>query len=44
MNNQFHPEWIDENVFIAPGAVILGEVHIAAQSSVWYTAVLRRHG
>ena len=28
-------------VFVAPGAVILGEVHIAAQSSVWYTAVLR---
>src|SRR5512137_961602 len=41
VNNQFHPEWIDKNVFIAPGAVILGEVHIAAQSSVWYTAVLR---
>lgn len=41
MNNQFHPEWIDEQVFVAPGAVILGEVHLAAQSSVWYTAVLR---
>jgi carbonic anhydrase/acetyltransferase-like protein (isoleucine patch superfamily) len=41
VNNQFHPEWIDEAVFVAPGAVILGEVHLAAQSSVWYTAVLR---
>jgi carbonic anhydrase/acetyltransferase-like protein (isoleucine patch superfamily) len=41
VNNQFHPEWIDAEVFVAPGAVILGEVHIAAQSSVWYTAVLR---
>jgi len=41
VNNRFHPEWIDENVFVAPGAVILGEVHLAAQSSVWYTAVLR---
>jgi UDP-3-O-[3-hydroxymyristoyl] glucosamine N-acyltransferase len=41
VNNQFHPEWIDAEVFVAPGAVILGEVHIEAQSSVWYTAVLR---
>jgi carbonic anhydrase/acetyltransferase-like protein (isoleucine patch superfamily) len=41
VNNQFHPAWIDENVFIAPGAVILGQVHLGAQSSVWYTAVLR---
>ncbi len=41
MDNQSHPELIDESVFIAPGAVILGDVRIGAQSSVWYNAVLR---
>ena len=41
MDNQYHPELIDDSVFIAPGAVILGDVRIGAQSSVWYTAVLR---
>ena len=41
MDNQPHPELIDESVFIAPGAVILGDVRIGAQSSVWYNAVLR---
>lgn len=41
MDNQHHPELIDESVFIAPGAVIIGAVRLAAQSSVWYNAVLR---
>jgi len=41
MDNQPHPELIDHSAFIAPGAVILGDVRIGAQSSVWYTAVLR---
>jgi carbonic anhydrase/acetyltransferase-like protein (isoleucine patch superfamily) len=41
MDNQPHPELIDESVFIAPGAVILGDVRIGAHSSVWYNAVLR---
>jgi carbonic anhydrase/acetyltransferase-like protein (isoleucine patch superfamily) len=41
MDNQFHPELIDESAFIAPGAIVLGDVRIGAQSSVWYTAVLR---
>ena len=41
MNNQHHPELIDESVFIASGAVILGDVRIGAQSSVWYNVVLR---
>ena len=41
MDNQYHPELIDDSVFIAPGAVILDDVRIGAQSSVWYTAVLR---
>lgn len=41
MNYQFHPELIDESAFVAPGAIIIGDVRLGAQSSVWYTAVLR---
>jgi carbonic anhydrase/acetyltransferase-like protein (isoleucine patch superfamily) len=32
---------IDPTAFIAPGAIILGDVHLGAESSVWYHAVLR---
>lgn len=32
---------IGEDVFIAPGAVIIGDVEIGAGSSVWFNAVLR---
>jgi carbonic anhydrase/acetyltransferase-like protein (isoleucine patch superfamily) len=32
---------IHPTAFIAPGAVVLGEVTLAARSSVWYGAVLR---
>ncbi|MHB1561851.1 MAG: gamma carbonic anhydrase family protein, partial [Isosphaeraceae bacterium] len=32
---------IDPTVFIARGAIVLGDVHIGAGSSVWYNAVLR---
>ena len=41
MDNQPHPDLIDESVFIAPGAVIVGDVRLGAHSSVWYNAVLR---
>ena len=41
MDNRHHPESIDESVFIAPGAAIIGDVRIDAHSSVWYNAVLR---
>ena len=41
MNNQFHPELIDGSAFVAPGAIIIGDVRLGAQSSVWFTAVLR---
>lgn len=37
----FRSELIDPTVFIAPGVVILGDVAIQAQSSVWYNSVLR---
>ncbi len=32
---------IDENVFIAPTAQIIGDVHVGRQSSVWFSSVLR---
>lgn len=32
---------LDETAFVALGAVIVGQVRLAAQSSVWYNAVLR---
>jgi carbonic anhydrase/acetyltransferase-like protein (isoleucine patch superfamily) len=32
---------IDPTVFIASGAIVLGDVHIAADSSVWYNTVIR---
>jgi len=41
LDNRHHPELIDESVFIAPGAVVLGNVRLGAQSSVWYNAVVR---
>lgn len=38
---EFHPEKIDPSVFIAPGAVVLGDVTVAAESSIWYGSVVR---
>jgi carbonic anhydrase/acetyltransferase-like protein (isoleucine patch superfamily) len=32
---------VAESAFIAPGARIIGDVHIGAYSSVWYNCVLR---
>ena len=32
---------IDPSAFIAPGAIVLGDVHLGVESSVWYNAVLR---
>ncbi len=32
---------IDPTAYVAPGAVVLGDVALAAESSVWYGAVLR---
>lgn len=32
---------IDPSAFIAPGAIVLGDVHLGAESSIWYNAVLR---
>jgi len=32
---------VAENAFIAPGAHLIGDVHIGAHSSVWFNCVLR---
>jgi carbonic anhydrase/acetyltransferase-like protein (isoleucine patch superfamily) len=37
----FRPEQIDPTAFVAPGAVIVGDVTLGPRSSVWYQAVLR---
>lgn len=36
-----YPELIDPAAFVAPQAVIRGQVHLAAESSVWFGAVIR---
>lgn len=38
---RFRPELVDPTAFIAPGAVVLGNVTIAARASVWFAAVVR---
>ena len=35
------PPLIDPAAFIAPGAIVLGDVQIGADSSVWYYTVIR---
>lgn len=40
-NTRFHPELVDPTAFIADGAVVLGDVVLGPQSSVWFHAVLR---
>ncbi|WP_066192635.1 MULTISPECIES: gamma carbonic anhydrase [Gracilibacillus] len=43
MNYQYKGKWpvIDKTVFVAPDAVITGDVEIGAHSSVWFQAVIR---
>ena len=36
-----HPEFIYPTAYVAPSATIVGEVHIAAEASVWFGCVLR---
>ena len=35
------PQLIDPTAFIAHGAIVLGDVHIGRDSSVWYNSVIR---
>lgn len=37
---EYSPE-VDQSVFLAPGAKVVGKVKIGAQSSIWYNAVVR---
>lgn len=37
----FRPEWVHPTAWIAPGASVTGEVHLAEEVSVWYGCVLR---
>ncbi|MEA3340673.1 MAG: gamma carbonic anhydrase family protein [Chloroflexota bacterium] len=36
-----HPELIHPTAYVAPNATIVGEVHVAAEASVWFGCVLR---
>jgi carbonic anhydrase/acetyltransferase-like protein (isoleucine patch superfamily) len=36
-----HPELIDPLAFVAPGAVVIGQVHIGPRASVWFGVVVR---
>src|SRR5580693_4230045 len=40
-NTTFRPEQIHPTVFLAPGSVVVGDVTIGEQSSVWFQAVIR---
>lgn len=40
-NTRFHPEKIHESVWIAPGAIVVGDVTLHDDVSVWFNAVLR---
>lgn len=37
----FRPELVDPTAFLAPGAQVVGDVTLGAESSVWFNAVLR---
>lgn len=41
MDIAYHPELIHPTAYVAPNATIIGEVHIAAEASVWFGCVLR---
>jgi len=41
MNIYHRPELIDPSAFIAPGALVIGDVKIGSNSSVWFAAVIR---
>jgi carbonic anhydrase/acetyltransferase-like protein (isoleucine patch superfamily) len=40
-NVRHRPELVDPTAYIAPGAVVLGNVTLGAESSVWFGAVIR---
>lgn len=40
-NVRHRPELVDKAAWIAPGAVVLGDVTLGAEATVWYGAVVR---
>ncbi len=38
---EFRPELVSASAWIAPNATVVGNVHLAAQCSIWFGAVLR---
>lgn len=40
-HTQFRPDQVHATAFIAAGAVVVGDVRLAEQSSVWFNATLR---
>jgi carbonic anhydrase/acetyltransferase-like protein (isoleucine patch superfamily) len=40
-STQFRKELVDPTAYIAPGAVVVGDVTIGDNSSVWFNAVIR---
>ena len=40
-NTRHRPELVDATAFIAPGAIVLGDVTLGAGASVWFGAVIR---
>ncbi|HEX5106566.1 MAG TPA: gamma carbonic anhydrase family protein [Pirellulaceae bacterium] len=40
-NTRHHSELVDPTAYIAPGAVVLGNVTLGSESSVWFGAVIR---
>ena len=41
LDTQFHHEQAHPTVFIAPGAVVVGDVTLGEQASIWFNATLR---
>ena len=41
LRNRFRPELVHPSVYLAPGAVVRGDVTIEEGSSVWFNAVIR---
>jgi carbonic anhydrase/acetyltransferase-like protein (isoleucine patch superfamily) len=40
-HTRYRPEQVHPSVFVAQGAVIVGDVHLGENASVWFGAVLR---
>lgn len=41
INAVYHPEYIHPTAYVSPNVTIIGDVHIAAEASIWFGCVLR---